>query len=582
MVKRKPKKLGVIDAETDPFRHGRIPEPFAWEFHSDERTEWFWGKDCTDQLLRYLDELPDEHMIFAHNGGKFDFHFMHAHIDNPTKIINSRIVQAQLGKHVLRDSLAIIPVPLARFFKNSKGDIDYRKMEAEHREKYRDEILEYLHLDCVSLLRTVTAFVERFGAKLTVGSTAMGELIKLHDFEKMRATQDSQFRPFYYGGRVQCFKSGIIKGPLIMLDVNSEYPTAMKKWKHPISATFHELDYLPDETDELTFFVDFTGRNDGALPTKLDDGGLSFNFEYGRFQACSHEIFKAMEYGLIRIDEVHQVWMASECGTFENFVDKFYAEKVAAKMLGDELTEMFSKFMLNSAYGKFGSNPENFRDWFINRDFGNDTALMANDYRLEVEYDEFELWSRPAANADNSFFNVATAASITSAARSIMLDGIQHCDDPIYCDTDSLLCHGEGDVDTQSVNWGFNGAVSKSELGAWKLEKTAPEAAVAGKKLYTLYDPETLKLAKTLPCAWNKRLRDENPERKPIKISSKGGSLSVDEIISVAKGAKVLYENDAPTFSFHRPTRFIHRNFRMTAESQLDGDLPLAEILERD
>lgn len=579
--KAKYSKIGVIDAETDPFRHGRIPQPFAWEFHSDDNTEVFWGPDCTADLLRFLEDLPEPHMLFAHNGGKFDFHFMHEHIDNPVKIINSRIVQAQLGKHMLRDSLAIIPVPLARFFKSSKGDIDYRKMEAEHRDKYRDEILDYLHQDCTSLLRTVTAFVERFGPKLTVGSTAMAELIKRHDFEKMRATQDTIFRPFYYGGRVECFKSGIITGPQIMLDVNSEYPTAMKKFRHPISTSFHELDYLPDD-DTLTFFVEFTGVNLGALPMKLDDGGLSFNVEYGTFQACSHEIFKALEYDLIRIDQVHRVLMASECGSFEQFVDDFYREKVSAKLIGDELTEMFSKFMLNSAYGKFGSNPDNFRDWYVNRDFGADATLMANDYRLEVEYEEFELWSRPASNADNSYFNVATAASITSAARSIMLEGIVNADEPLYCDTDSILCRGEGDVDTQTVKWGFTGEVSKSELGAWKLEKTTNASAIAGKKLYTLYDPETLKLPKTLPCAWNKRLRDENPERRPIKISSKGGSLTMDEIISIANGSKVTYLNDAPTFSLHRPTRFIHRDFKMTALSDETGELPLAEILERD
>lgn len=551
-MKKSKYKLAVIDAETDPFLHGRVPEPFVWEFHSDEITAVFWGEDCTAQLLDFLDSLTQPYMIYAHNGGKFDFHFLHAFLENPIKVINSRIVHATLGKHVLRDSLAIIPVPLSRFFKGSKGDIHYRKMEREFRDKYRDEILVYLHKDCVSLLTVVSTFVERFGAKLTVGSTAMSQLIERHNFEKMHIEQDARFRPYYYGGRVQCFKSGVLPGPWIMLDVNSEYPTAMKNYSHPISATFHELDYMPDDFS-VPFFIDFTGRNDGALPVKADDGSLSFTVEYGRFLACSHEIKTALEYGLIRIDQIHSVKLAAAHGSFAQFVDDFYREKVDAKKAGDELTEMFSKFMLNSAYGKFGSNPDNFRDWFINRDFGDDLTLQANDYRLEVEYDEFELWSRPAANADNSYFNVATAASITSAARSIMLDGLQKATEPVYCDTDSILCRG------------FTGEISDTTLGAWKLEKTAPMAAVAGKKLYTLYDPETLKLPRAI---FNRELNchDPNPARKPLKLSSKGGSLTMDEIIEIAQGGHVNYKNDAPTFSLKRETRFIAREFRNTVD----------------
>lgn len=555
---RKPKyRRAVIDAETDPFKHGRIPEPFAWEFYSDDRTEVFWGDDCTEQLLRFLDTI-EPHMIWAHNGGKFDFHFLHAHIENPIKIINSRIVSATLGDHVLRDSLAIIPVPLKRFFKGSKGDIDYRRMERDRREKHRAEIESYLHQDCISLFKVVSAFVDRFGAKLTVGSTAMGQLVERHDFEKMRPEQDAAFRHFYFGGRVQCFRSGIITGPLKMYDVNSEYPAAMKNAKHPTSAGFHETDQLPADFS-VPYFIEFTGWNKGALPSKGDDGQLTFNKEYGEFAVCSHELEVALEFGLCRIDQIKRVLIPRAFGSFAQFVDDFYAEKVSAKISGDEVSEMFSKFMLNSAYGKFGSNPENFEDWYINRDFGNDEALIANGYDLKVQYEEFELWARPASNADNSYFNVATAASITSAARAILLRGIQQATDPIYCDTDSLLCRE------------FGGEVSDTIIGAWRLEKVAPMAAIGGKKLYALYDPKTLSLPKTV---YNPefRCRDPNPARTALKLSSKGGSLSVDEIIAIAKGGKVYFENDAPTFSLHKPTRFITRNFQSTVD-QMDESL---------
>ena len=425
-------------------------------------------------------------------------------------------------------------------------------MEREYRERHKSEILEYLHKDCVSLYTVVNAFADRFGPKLTIGSTAMIQLIQRHDFEKMKPDQDAIFRPFYFGGRVQCFQHGIITGPLKMYDVNSEYPAAMRNSLHPTSAGFHQTDTLPDSFD-VPYFVEFRGWNNGALPAKDEDGQLTFEQEYGEFAVCSHELQVALEYRLCGIDQIRRVLIPRSHGTFGTFVDDFYAEKVVAKLAGDEVTEMFCKFMLNSAYGKFGSYPENFEDWFINRDFGNDQALRANGYDLKVEYEEFELWARPATNADSSYFNVATAASITSAARAILLRGIQQAIDPIYCDTDSILCRG------------FSGEISDTALGAWKLEKTAPMAAIGGKKLYALYDPEMLKLPKTVPNSQFK-CRDPNPARTAIKISSKGGSLSVDEIIKIARGGSVRYENQAPTFSLNQAPRFITRNFVSTVD----------------
>lgn len=559
MSKKKPKLINaVIDFETDPFRFGRVPRPFACEFYSDDVCEVFWGDDCVERFIAWLEKQSTPYRIYAHNGGKFDFHFLHQYLDNPIRVINSRIVQASLFHHTLRDSLAIIPVPLKRFFKGSKGEIDYRLMEREHREKHKAAILDYLHQDCTSLYKVVCAFVDRFGPKLTVGSTAIDQLNQRHEYETTTPAQDALIRPFYYGGRVQCFKSGILQGPWINIDVNSMYPKAMRDYKHPATASFHIMSRMPDNFD-MPFFVEFTGSNDGALPFINEDNQMTFQQRYGTFQACSHELAVALDYGLVKIDKVHRAFVPGSAVSFKDFVDTFYAEKVAAKQNGDEMSEMFSKFMLNSAYGKFGTNPANFSDWYINRDFGNDLALIANGYRLECEYDEFELWSRPADLNDTAFYNVAIAASITSAARAILLDGIQHAVEPIYCDTDSLICKG------------FAGEISDTTLGAWKLEKTAPVAAIAGKKLYALYDPATLALPERIyNNEWNEW--EPNPARRPLKLSSKGGQLSVDDIIAICQGRSVRYENEAPTFSLYGDARFIARKFAMTAENYVDAE----------
>lgn len=518
--------IGVIDTETDPFKYRRIPKPFCVEFYSDRLTEQFWGDDCIDQLCNYLETLEGEYLIFAHNGGKFDFHFMFKYLDNPVKIINSRIVSASVFHHTVRDSFSIIPVPLRDY---EKETFDYGKMEKNVREKNKSQILHYLHSDCVHLYTICSAFVDRFGPKLTVGSTAIAELKKRHKFKRMTAETDAQFRPYYYGGRVECFESGIIPGPWKVYDVNSMYPKAMRDFNHPCNGAFSHGTTIP--TNDETYFIHFKGFNHGALPTHTPEG-LNFNVPYGEFFACSHEMKVAAKYGLVEIEEIYSVYTALEHIRFETFVDDFYSEKLASKLAGDKLSEMFSKFMLNSGAGKFGQNPENFEDYQLVREPGRDIELMQEGYNIKQEYPEFEIWAKPSEIFDHSYYDVSIAASITSAARSMLLEGIQNAERPIYCDTDSLICKS------------LNAEISSKTLGAWKDEGTAATAAIAGKKLYTLYD---------------------NPNT-PKKLASKGGDLKIKDIINLCKGKEFIHENMAPTFSLNKSPHFITRKFRSTID----------------
>lgn len=553
---RKKRKYYVasLDAETDPFKFQRIPRPFVWEFYCEELgiIEVFWGDDCSEQFIAWLETRDEEFLIYAHNGGKFDFHLLHKYLDNPIKIINARIVEAHIifvrsadcvVRHRLRDSFAIMPFALKQY---DKDEIDYAKLERPVREKNKPEILRYLHKDCLSLYQLVFAFVERFGPKLTIGSTAMKEIKARHKFKTMSRIDDAGFRPFYYGGRVQCFESGVINADgdgWKCFDVNSMYPKAMRDYRHPVNCGFDISSRMPDNFDR-PFFLHFDGVNRGALPTRTENAGLSFAKQSGEFFACSHEIAVGLKYGLLDIKTVHECRIANETICFDTFVNDFYNEKVAAKASKDRINELFAKFVLNSGYGKFGQNPDNFADWFLNREFGNDEALRQAGYDLESEFPDFELWRKPSEQTDRAFFDVSIAASITSAARAMMLEGIQLAERPLYCDTDSLICKA------------FHGVVDPAILGAWKEEWTAPAVAIAGKKLYAAFDPR-------------KPVKGKNAQ-KPIKLVSKGGSLTLAELIEVARGGEVEYSNPAPTFSLVAPTRFIHRKFRTTAENDID------------
>lgn len=531
--KRKAKyAVATLDFETDPFLYGRVPSPFCVGLRTGTDYYWFWGGDCVYQLVDFLRDYPEPLLIYAHNGGKFDFHFLFDYIDNPALIIKQRIVECRLLQHKLRDSFAILPVPLRDY---SKIDFDYNKMERHCREQHKDEILYYLKDDCDKLYDLVAAFVTRFGPKMTIGGTAMSEIQKLHPFIKQGSEHDKTFRPFYYGGRVQCFRSGIIPGPWKMIDVNSMYPSVMRNKRHPVNGSWDITTKLPDTFDD-PYFVVFDGKNRGALPSKSEDGSLIFTQSEGTFHACSHEIEVALKWGLIDIEHIHVCYVAAQSTSFAAYVDKFYAEKSASKASGDKTGEIFAKLLLNSGYGRFGMNPDNFEDWYINRDFGNDDELEGEGYGLSVDYDNLELWSRKTEIDENNYCDVSVAASITSAARAVLLEGLQLSDNPIYCDTDSIVARD------------FQGDIDPYRLGAWDLEKTGTHMAIAGKKMYCLFD------------------RDAAGSDTKVKLSSKGGTLSMAEIQAICRGSRVRYENAAPTFSLNRAPTFIHRNFTKTVD----------------
>ena len=530
---KQPKKIGVLDVETDPFKWGRIPRPFAAAFYDGEIYREYWGDDCIYLLCQFIADLDDDYIIYAHNGGKFDFFYLieQGAIENPLRIINGRIVKAAMGRHELRDSYAILPIPLAAY---QKDEIDYAWFEEGERDKHRSDILYYLSKDCEYLLEIVSKFIARFGLNLTIGSTAIKELEKLHPFQKQRQNHDEKYRPYYFGGRVQCFKHGVIQGNHKIFDVNSMYPDVMRNYKHPIGDTYlvktkcrptdinAKGEYI--EFPNKPYFIHFYGINRGAIPIRTKQG-LDFSQKEGEFYACSHEVKVAIKYGLLEIKQIYEVRIPFKTISFVDYVDTYIVEKIEAKQTGDKPSAIFAKLLLNSAYGKFGQNPDNYFDYIIRYV---DDPLPGSDYDMYLDYGGVEIWRKPSPS--HNYFDVAVAASVTSAARSKLLEALQNAINPLYCDTDSIICE---DL--------LNVVKSDTELGAWKLEGEGDEISIAGKKLYAL---------------------TQNGE--PVKIASKGVKISATEIKKIALGGVYHYQHDAPNFKLSGAVNFTSRRVRST------------------
>lgn len=523
--------FATLDLETDPFEHGKVPKPFASGFYDGEVFISFWGPDCVARIIEAIQDrarrLKCRYLVYAHNGGKFDFFYMMPWFAGDLRIVNSRIIQASIGPHEFRDSYAIMPFALKEYDKLS---IDMKKLRADVREQNKEEILVYLKRDCTSLHELVVAFHAEFGDNLTIGGSALKQLKKRHPFKSGSATFDAKFRTdFYFGGRVQVFKAGIIRMPLAIYDVNSMYPYVMANCLHPIG-TAADVE-VSKKIRKNTCFVVAEGKNYGAFCSRTENGSLNFTRDVGRFCTTIHEWNAAEETGTFQAARIIKTYGFDDRVTFDEFVLHFYNQRKLAKYAGDKIHALFYKYVLNSSYGKFAQNPTNYRDYKI----APRTEAMPEPWLPEYTTDEYIIWAKPTES--KHYYNICTGASITGASRAVLLRGLQDADTPIYCDTDSIICKSLRTM-----------AVDDTALGSWKLEGMGSVAAICGKKLYAVWKEGTL-----------------FGEKVCIKKAHKGAVLTPEEIWRIAEGEVITAVNPVPKFKMDGQHQFVTRNIRRTA-----------------
>ena len=536
----------VADSETDPFEHGQEIKPFCWCVHNKDFTKTFWGENATRDFIKWARDYRGK--IYAHNGGRFDWIFSEIidELDGEMMIINGRIARAKMGRAELRDSFLCLPVGLAGF---TKGEINYEKMKPRLREKYKREILEYLISDCVNLYKPLTAFFEMHGQKLTQASAALMTWEKMGGNKRRYGpNHDMKFRPYYFGGRTETFKHCAGKrGKWQVVDINSAYPYAMTK-QHPLGTRYYEL--KGDEALKKLYecpasfwTVDATSR--GALPIRDEKGSVRFPHGRQEFKCTGWEIIAGLKTETITLHS----WSAlfpEQTETMKPYVDRFIKvkeeateEKKAAEARGDEASatswdtlRTLAKLILNSLYGKYGANPEDYKEFYKGKKPGEDWL----EYQIVGEGENLGMiWQRPATNAE--YFDVALAASITGHARAQLWEAICGADDVAYCDTDSMIC-----ADVGAIKLG-------PELGAWDLEAVGDSLFIAGKKLYCLRTPKAL-YDKNPKCGW--------------KMAHKGVKVGVNVIKRVANGSEVVVKRDAPAMKLDGTQTFIARTIKRT------------------
>jgi DNA polymerase type B, organellar and viral. len=565
-VARKKRPIWTLDCETDPFLtkedaekrgipYPRDPKPFLWGIYEGKKEQYHEFREVAEVLAFLTGEYAsgEKPIVYAHNGGKFaDYHALRFAIntDEPIMVISGRLGKFRIGECEFRDSLNIIPVGLASF---QKDEIDYSIMEADVRWEAGNyaKISAYMRNDCVYLFNVIAEYHNRFGRGLTQAGASMRYWAKKYDKKppKQSAANFERLKPFYYGGRVECFKSGYKEVPFTVVDINSAYPRAMLE-QHPFSAVPDLSSTLPKKADIPQSMIDLVGVSRGALPYREDSGKLIFpnDDEPRRYTVTGWEYLAALELGDLDVFDIEQVYTFPELVSFKDYIEDFYNQRLVAKANGDKTGDIFAKLFMNSLYGKFASDPLKYKEWVIASD---DTYFewAAKGFVPERPWHENYLFKRGLPVERQRYYNIATAASITGYVRAFLYRSLRACKGVIYCDTDSIAAE-----DVSGLHQG-------KELGLWKREIDCKAYAVAGKKLYAFLDRNSYAPAD----AEKKGL--ERGTGGYWKTACKGVDLSPDEIVAVAKGGTVEYAPRVPTYSILKDEPvFTSRAVRMTAE----------------
>lgn len=581
---KQPVKIGVLDFETDPFdnkiRSQILPFLCVLYFSEDDykvfRSENY--GELMHELLAYLDSITTPLLIYAHNGGRFDYKLMVRYIRGPVMCQPGRIMKFTSGIHEFRDSVNLLKGPLIHYHKEV---FDYNKMRKDVRERWMAEIERYCVSDCRYLHQAVLAAREKWGNVLTSGQAGKKEMLKYYpDCCGMTEKMDERYRTFFRGGRVDCIEgSAIFKGKYQCWDFNSSYPAVMANFNHPNGKNY--FDYCVRSEGGITSetaFVELDCISNGAFLFRAENDpargpllSTPRDEVVRRYYVTIQELRVALKFGLLKNIKYHKFHDCKVWINFKQYVEANYKARIITKKLLEtlpkntseyhkaKLEDILVKTILNTGYGKFAQDPRRFREYlFTDADAphpgGNweyDTLFFE---RNEIYLPEgLMVWRRPSPG-QKRFNNVATAASITGAARANLLEALQFAKDPIYADTDSIICKGFHEKIYRNGQWQtFPFPLDEAQLGALKLEWEASEVGIGGKKLYYALTGE-----------------------KPI-IKAKGfngSDITVDMLRGLINmGDTFTNVSKAPVFKLDGSQNYIERTVRRTASvgSSING-----------
>lgn len=406
--------------------------------------------------------------------------------------------KSRVNKVTFYDSLKILNFSVDQIAKDfnlpiRKLELDYKTDRPVGHELTPHEV-DYIRNDVEIMSRALDYMFNIEGlTKMTIGSDALSDFkLRCKSFKQyfpeLDLETDGEIRLSYKGGFTYLCDNYHEKqtGAGVVFDVNSMYPAKMVNEYLPIGyPEKFEGKYQPDPlynlyVQQLTCSFDI---KDGYIPTIQLKRNMSFmpneyikstNGELVTLTLASPDLELFFKHYNVENVTFHGGYKFKSCkGLFDEYINYWTEQKIAAKKEGNGAKTRTAKLMLNSLYGKFGLNPRGAKKApFI----GDDLSL--HQMMLEVE--------------ERKPIYIPVATFITAYARKYIIESGQKMrewtlkhkgfDGMAYFDTDSMHVIGIDEKDVEELSKDLE--IDDYKLGAWKLESKFVRGKYLRQKCY--------------------------------------------------------------------------------------------------
>jgi hypothetical protein len=467
--------------------------------------------------------------LFVHNLGGFDgVYFLRPLVlvyKDQFSLLHTRqgkLLSISTENFVIKDSLSFYDMKLADLGKVfnvpvQKGEFAHDLMTPNTFNSMKQEMIEYLNNDCVSLTQIMVSFNTKLfkdyhinlNANFIVSSSSLATAVWKTNFlhtviELLPEWLETEIRTGYYGGAVQCFDHDP-SVPLKHYDATSLYSTAMIQpmpIKYLGKSNFKGRNLY--EFEGFIFaYVECPKNRFPILPRKNSSGlleypkepfhGLFYHVELRQAHDLGYFVFPFYGY------EFLCAYVLKEHNEhFFNLKTQIDKERKLLKSQGLSTAHLEGmrvscKLMLNGLYGQFGRRgdltycsivqTEKVNDFISQPEKDNSNRKLREMFDLKYGYTFLEFFQVKRIRS-----HVAIAAAVTSISRTVMNPHKINPGNPlVYTATDSVYLPFE--IESKYVG-NFLGGLKDELDGGWITEGYFGRPGCYAYKAFISNDPE--------------------------------------------------------------------------------------------
>lgn len=406
-----------------------------------------------DSINHFLDHTLTKnfrsYVIYAHNGGKFDFLFLFEELKRRNRQVKlcmqgARIVQIKVQVSdrwiTFRDSFSILPYALQYLSDSFRPDhakfTGTINFETEIVSKDNADHRRYLEHDCKSLYEIIEKYMEMpfirdVGLKLTQASTALAAFRTTMRKDIIVSSMRTQnfVRKAYAGGRCEIFRQTLTDGACY--DVNSLYPHAM-------------LQPMPIEAVGRSHSIDDFGFHDVTVhvpemfvpPLWVKTDKLIFPCGTFRGVYFSEELKAAVNMGATILEHHEGQKFTQDTDLFGEFVRTCYELRLNHP---DSAISLVAKGLMNNCYGKFAERE--LKQSLLMIDPDDVSTWPKGGWKPVANEKVYKKWGLVTQEISrrSPHMMVHIAAAVTAYGRIKMLKNYQFDEKLAYTDTDSVF-----------------------------------------------------------------------------------------------------------------------------------------------